>query len=75
MRRLLGALILTAILSATQSGPPRALDKTDCGTSENGRGAKFYALTKAGPKHLDAKIDGWEQMTDLVGRFLEATTS
>src|SRR3954471_16680054 len=31
-------------------------------TSETGREAKFYSLTKAGRKQLDAERAGWERM-------------
>jgi PadR family transcriptional regulator PadR len=39
------------------------------GTSENNRRARFYRLTRAGRKQLQAETKGWEQTTALVGRF------
>jgi DNA-binding PadR family transcriptional regulator len=33
---------------------------------------KFYAVTKAGMKQLQAEVENWEKSTALVARFLEA---
>jgi transcriptional regulator len=38
--------------------------------SETGREAKFYALTPAGRKQLDAELRSWEQLTDAVALIL-----
>jgi transcriptional regulator len=40
------------------------------GTSENGRRAKFYALTPRGRRQLRAEVENWERVTGLVARFL-----
>jgi PadR family transcriptional regulator PadR len=40
------------------------------GTSDNGRRAKFYKLTRAGRKQLGKEERQWEQATAIVGRFL-----
>lgn len=40
------------------------------GTSENGRRAKFYSLTRAGRKRLVRQQDRWERVTDVMGRVL-----
>lgn len=47
---------------------------TQWGTSENGRQAKFYSITKAGRKQLREEIQNWEQMTALVARILRETS-
>lgn len=45
---------------------------TKWGTSETNRRVKFYAVTKAGLKQLQAEVENWEKSTALVARFLEA---
>jgi transcriptional regulator len=42
------------------------------GISETNRKVKFYSLTKAGTKQLEAEVQKWEQANALVARFLEA---
>ena len=39
------------------------------GTSDNNRRAKFYALTRAGRKHLDKAAREWERTTAILARF------
>jgi transcriptional regulator len=41
------------------------------GPSENNRKARFYRLTRAGRKQLQAETRGWEQTTAMIGRFFE----
>jgi transcriptional regulator len=41
------------------------------GTSENGRRAKFYSLTRLGSKQLKAEAENWQRATTLVAKFLE----
>ena len=40
------------------------------GPSENNRRARFYRLTSAGRKRLQAETRGWEETTALIGRFV-----
>ena len=40
------------------------------GGSENHRKAKFYRLTRAGRKQLEAEARNWEQATAILARFL-----
>ena len=40
------------------------------GTSENNRKAKYYRLTPAGRKQLDAQKSRWEQVVRAIGRIL-----
>jgi PadR family transcriptional regulator, regulatory protein PadR len=40
------------------------------GTSENNRKAKFYSLTKSGRKQLQNEAETWEQVSELMGRFM-----
>ncbi len=40
------------------------------GVSENGRKAKYYALTRAGKKRVAAATRDWEATTAIMARFL-----
>jgi transcriptional regulator len=42
---------------------------SDWGTSENNRRARFYRLTRAGRRQLQAETKDWEQTTALIERF------
>jgi transcriptional regulator len=44
---------------------------TKWGSSENGRRAKFYALTAKGKRQLQLEVKKWERATALVAGFLE----
>ena len=44
-------------------------DRVRMGTSENNRKARFYRLTRAGRKQLQAETRDWEQTTALIDRF------
>lgn len=44
------------------------------GVSENNRRARFYKLTRAGRKQLDAEAREWEQMTAILARFLKESS-
>jgi transcriptional regulator len=46
---------------------------SEWGTSENNRRARFYRLTRAGRKQLQAETKDWEQTTALIGRFFSVT--
>jgi PadR family transcriptional regulator PadR len=43
---------------------------SEWGVSENNRKAKYYSLTRAGRKHVHRETRDWEQMTNIVARFL-----
>jgi PadR family transcriptional regulator, regulatory protein PadR len=45
--------------------------ESDYGTSENNRRARFYRLTRAGRRQLQAEARDWEQTAALIGRFFE----
>src|SRR5262245_26734849 len=40
------------------------------GTSDNGRRARFYSLTKAGRRQLARETRQWEEATSILARFL-----
>ena len=41
------------------------------GESETGRRARFYAITRAGKKQLEAEARNWSRAAAIVGRFLQ----
>jgi PadR family transcriptional regulator PadR len=55
-----------ALLKLEQEGYISA----EWGVSDNNRKAKFYALTRAGRKHLHKEARQWEETTALLARFL-----
>jgi transcriptional regulator len=44
---------------------------SDWGASENNRRARFYRLTRAGRKLLQAEKREWEQTTDIIAHFFK----
>ena len=42
---------------------------SEWGVSENNRKARFYRLTRAGRKQLEAEARQWKQTTDIIARF------
>jgi PadR family transcriptional regulator PadR len=44
------------------------------GTSENNRRARFYTLSAAGRRHLEAETANWERVSGVMGRFLQLGT-
>ena len=42
---------------------------SEWGASENNRKARFYRLTRAGQKQLQAETEGWEQTSAIIGKF------
>lgn len=47
--------------------------KARWGTSENNRRAKYYELTRAGRKQLEAEQESWQKLTTAVAQILETT--
>ena len=45
--------------------------KAEWGTSENNRRARFYSLTKAGRRQLDAEVAKWERLSAGVNLVLQ----
>ena len=45
---------------------------SEWGVSENNRRAKFYQLTKAGRKQLEAECANWERISQAVTKILQA---
>ena len=44
--------------------------KAEWGTSETGRRAKFYALTRAGREQIEQETENWERIAATMARFL-----
>jgi PadR family transcriptional regulator PadR len=44
---------------------------SEWGVSENNRRAKFYKLTRAGRKQLDAESANWERVSQAITRILQ----
>ena len=47
--------------------------KARWGVSENNRRAKYYELTRAGHKQLEAEQNSWQKLTTAVAQILETT--
>src|ERR671929_928262 len=45
--------------------------KAEWGTSEANRKAKYYELTRAGRRQLDAEADAWSRLTAAVALVLD----
>ena len=46
--------------------------RSEWGSSENNRRARFYELTRAGRKQLAEERESWERFAQAVSRVLEA---
>src|SRR5271163_4722006 len=44
--------------------------RADWGASENNRKAKFYSLTRAGKKQLEAELKTWDRLSEAIGLVL-----
>ena len=45
--------------------------RSEWGTSENNRRARFYSITRAGKKQLTAETENWARTVAMLGRLLE----
>lgn len=48
--------------------------KSEWGTSENNRRARFYAITPTGRRHLSAEADSWARTVAMMNRLLEESS-
>jgi PadR family transcriptional regulator PadR len=44
--------------------------KAEWGTSETGRRAKFYSLSRIGRKQIEEETENWERVAATMARFL-----
>jgi PadR family transcriptional regulator, regulatory protein PadR len=58
--------IYPALLRLLQQGWVKA----EWGTSETGRRARFYSLTRSGRKQMEQETENWERMAATMARFL-----
>ena len=49
--------------------------KSDWGTSENNRRARFYSITRAGRKQLAIEADLWSKTVAMMSRMLGESSS
>ena len=47
--------------------------RSQSGTTENNRRAKYYTLTRSGRKQLAVETANWERFTSALGQVLGAT--
>src|SRR5690349_20691360 len=45
--------------------------KAEWASSENNRRAKFYSLTRAGKRQLEAELSNWTRLTTAIASVLE----
>jgi len=50
----------------------RGFVESDWGTSENNRRAKYYRLTRAGRRRLEAEAGDWKRLSLAITRVMEA---
>ena len=64
----------SAGLALSGALPPGARGRiaSEWGTSENNRRARFYRLTAAGRRRLDAEIKKWSEFAGVIGTILGA---
>jgi PadR family transcriptional regulator, regulatory protein PadR len=44
--------------------------KSEWGTSESNRRAKFYSLSRIGRKQIEMETENWERVAETMARFL-----
>jgi transcriptional regulator len=67
--RLNQGTIYPALLRLRQRGWIRA----EWGTSDNGRRARFYSLTRAGRAQIAEETETWERVAATMARFLRSS--
>ena len=63
--------IYPALLRLRQRGWIRA----EWGTSENGRRARYYELTRTGKAQIEKETESWERVATTMARFLKPAGS
>jgi PadR family transcriptional regulator, regulatory protein PadR len=69
--RLNQGTVYPALLRLRQKGWIRA----EWGTSENGRKARYYSLTRTGKAQIENETESWERVAATMARFLKAADS
>lgn len=65
--RLNEGTVYAALLRLAQKGWIRS----EWGTSENNRKARFYSISAAGRRQLAREAENWERFSGVVGRILQ----
>ncbi|HKI05152.1 MAG TPA: PadR family transcriptional regulator [Thermoanaerobaculia bacterium] len=60
-----------ALYPALHRMEERGWIEAEWGVSENNRRAKFYRLTDAGRRQLNAEAESWQRYAQAVGRVLQ----
>ena len=60
--------VYTSLLRLQQQG----WIKSEWGTSDNNRKARYYSITRLGKKQLDLETENWERIAGVIGRVLRA---
>jgi len=47
--------------------------KSEWGTSDTGRRAKFYSLTRIGRKQIAAEEENWSRIVETMARFISSS--
>ncbi len=47
---------------------------SDWGLSDNNRRARFYSLTKAGERQLEAEVESWRRISAIIARVIEGAS-
>ena len=50
----------------------RGLIRSEWGTSDDNRRAKFHSITRRGSRRLAETTDNWEQLSTVIARFFAA---
>jgi len=51
----------------------QGLIRSEWGTSDNNRKAKYYSLTAAGRRRFQDETRNWERMADIISRVLKTS--
>src|SRR5947209_6801822 len=65
--RLNEGTVYASLLRLAQKGWIRS----EWGTSENNRKARFYSISAAGRRQLAREAENWERFSGVIGRILE----
>ena len=60
-----------ALFPALQRLKRKGLIRSEWGTTENNRRARYYELTPAGRTQLDREMKSWERTSEAVNRILD----
>ena len=58
--------VYTSLLRLQQQG----WIKSEWGTSDNNRKARYYSITRLGKKQLNLETENWERISGVIGRVL-----